>query len=118
MLKLKMKMEKEEKEEYEDAHVPKSRKYSRTLVHGSIPQSSTSASPFPYVWSQPSCSVQYVLDEEDQVQEQDDSTPHFVMLEEMDLSSVALVGISLVWKEEERLDLHLLPLKIPHQKYR
>ena len=65
MMKLKMKMEKEEKEECEDAQAPKSRKYSRPLVPGNIPQSSTSASPFPYVWSQPSCSVQYVLDEED-----------------------------------------------------
>jgi hypothetical protein len=49
MMKLKMKMEKEEKEDCEDAQVPKSRKYSRTLVHGNIPQSSTSASPFLYV---------------------------------------------------------------------
>ena len=49
MMKLKLKMEKEEKEDCEDAQVPKSRKYSQTLVLGNIHQSFTSASPFPYV---------------------------------------------------------------------
>ena len=49
MKKLKLKMEKEEKEDCEDAQVPKSRKYSQTLVLGNIHQSFTSASPFPYV---------------------------------------------------------------------
>ena len=111
-------MEKEEKEDCEDAQVPKSRKYSRTLFLGNIPQSSTSASPFSYVWSQPSCSVWYVLDVEDQVLEQEDPTPNFVMLEEMDPSYLILVGISLVWKEEERLDLHFLPLRSLNQRYR
>ena len=49
MKKLKLKMEKEEKEDWEDAHELKPRGYSRTLPHGYIPQSPTSASPFPYV---------------------------------------------------------------------
>ena len=94
----------------------KSRKYSRTLVHGSIPQPLTPSPLYPYAQPQTSCSDRCVLDQEDQVLELDVSTPHFVMLEEMDLSSVTLVGISLVWKEEERLDLHLHPLKSLHQR--
>jgi hypothetical protein len=47
--KLKVKMEKEEEEDWEDAHELKSRGYSRTLLHGYIPQSPNPSSHFPYV---------------------------------------------------------------------
>lgn len=74
----------------------KSREYSRPLVHGSFPQPLTPSPLYPYVQPLTPWSVRCVLDVKDQVLELDVSTPRFVMLEEMDLSSVTLVGISLV----------------------
>ena len=53
-----------------------------------------------------------------QVLEQEGLTPHFVMLEEMDFSSLALFGVSLVWKEEEMRDLRLHPLKSLRQMWK
>ena len=82
-----MKMEKEEEEEWIDENDDEEAQEPSILVPGNIPSSPTpfslslyprhlSSSPFPCFHGM-----------KNQVLEQEDLTPHFVMLEEMDFSS-------------------------------
>ena len=81
MKKLKVKMERgNDDEDDEDAQEPSF----RSLVPGTITPSSTSPSLFPYLSPMPPCPFSCVHGMKHQILEQEDQSPHPVMLEEMD----------------------------------